>query len=57
MRSNVKTKMEDLQKRALVRKLSCPNAKSKEDVFLEKENFNHIKKELYSYIGGNKRWS
>lgn len=50
MQKDTNVKLKELQKKAMQRKLSCPNAKSDIDVQKEQEHFEHIKEKLYHQI-------
>lgn len=57
MQSMVKKDMDNLKKRALQRRISFPNQKTIEDVKIENEFFDEVKKKMYERIVEDKRWN
>ena len=57
MQSMVKKDMDTLKKRALQRRISFPNQKTIEDVKIENEFFDEVKKKMYERIVEDKRWN
>ena len=55
MQSMVKKDMDNLKKRALQRRISFPNQKTIEDVKIENEFFDEVKKKMYERIVEDKR--
>ena len=57
MQSMVKKDMDNLKKRALQRRISFPNQKTIEDVKIENDFFDEVKKKMYERIVEDKRWN
>ena len=57
MRTAINKSMNNLKKRALERRISFPNQKSIEDVKIENDFFDNVKKKMYEQIMEDKRWN
>ena len=57
MQTVVSDSMNNLRKRALKRRISFPNQKTEEDVKVENEFFENVKKKMYEQIAEDKKWN
>lgn len=57
MQTVINENMNDLKKRALQRRISFPSQKTIEDVKIENDFFDDVKKEMYEQIAEDKRWN
>lgn len=57
MNTVVNERMNNLKERALKRRISFPDQKTLEDVRIENEFFDDVKKKMYEQITEDKKWS